>query len=213
MWHEPQSRRKLNLCPIAPGRGEAPSGGRADGVTKAITCRRLLWAQKRFTSLFRRRRPCRPVRRLISVVQHSRLVNKVGELSGRGGSEWTDADDGVSGVAAAADERDVVVFRGRINGINLSGSFGFGAALPHTPFPSSSTPSFSGRQFPAVQLPLTAPLPRPAPPPRSGRNIRCAPTSRRSRDGMRTMIFQPFHSPLSPSFQPLECRCIGRRTG
>ena len=76
----------------------------------------------------------------------------------------TDADDGVSGVAAAAaDERDVVVFRGRINGINLSGSFGFGAALPHTPFPSSSTPSFSGRQFPAVQLPLTAPLPRPAP--------------------------------------------------
>ena len=57
--------------------------------------------------------------------------------------------------------------------------------------------SFSGRQFPAVQLPLTAPLPRPAPPPRSGRNIRCAPTSRRSRDGMRTMIFQPFHSPLS----------------
>ena len=31
-------------------------------------------------------RPCRPVRRLISVVQHSRLVNKVGELSGRVGA-------------------------------------------------------------------------------------------------------------------------------
>ena len=30
--------------------------------------------------------------------------------------------------ATVADERDVVVFRGRINGINLSGSFGFGAA-------------------------------------------------------------------------------------
>ena len=36
--------------------------GRSGGVTKAITCRRLLWAQKRFTSLFRRRRPPLPPR-------------------------------------------------------------------------------------------------------------------------------------------------------
>ena len=34
--------------------------GRVDGVTKAITCRRLLWAQKRFTSLFRGRPPLPP---------------------------------------------------------------------------------------------------------------------------------------------------------